>query len=174
MKLLKWCIVIVLVFVGSQLSTPYLTEFISQFTPKVEESSEKEEESTPVNTVIEESRLKTLLTYLPFLGINISDVSEIATPKIKSSEALTFTYHDNVFSLYQVDSTSEESMQVMSSLKKNNMVEISDVLYVGVVASDYVVLVEEVHDLPNLVKSVKEINDVLGSLGFEKVSLKFE
>lgn len=184
MKLWKLCIFVVVLFIGLEVGTPYITNYVletmsflneSLNNGEIEEEVESEfDDSEVVSAVVSESRLKTLLTYLPFLGINISDVTVISEPKIVSSEALSFTYNSNLFSLYQVDVSSSDINGVVSALKENNVVDIGEERYVGYVASDFIVLIEEVNDLPKLIESVKEVNAVLSSLGFEKVSIKFE
>lgn len=184
MKLWKLGIFVVVLFVGLEVGTPYISDFVIKSVGFVNDSLNKNEneevldtefdESEAVSAVVSESRLKTLLTYLPFLGINIRDVEEIEEPKMTSSEALSFTYNSNCFALYQVDVANTDVSTVVSALKENNIVEIDGVSYVGYVASDLVVLIEEVKDLPKLIESVREVNSVLSSLGFEKVSLKFE
>lgn len=184
MKLLKSCIVIFIVFVGLELSAPYLARYVPQLVHTVNNQVNLNEENDDIDTeVIEndvvsviasESRLKTLLTYLPFLGIQISDVMVNDVPRIPSKEALTFTYNSNLFALYQVDMTNEEVSVVVETLRDTNIIEFEDKSYVGYVASDLIVLIEEVNDLSSLIESVREVNGVLTSLGFEKVSLKFE
>lgn len=172
-------------FVGVQWGTPYLgdvgeniqntlnsTFFNNQDT--VEEKVKPNQDTEVANGILEDSRLKTLLTYLPFLGIKISNVEAIANPKIESSEAVSFTYNSNVFSLYQIDTSSEKAKEIVSLLEGSHVLEVNGKSYVGIAASDYVILVEDVKDLSLLVKSIHEVNEVLTSLGFKKVSLKFE
>ncbi|MBQ9987126.1 MAG: hypothetical protein IJP28_01980 [Erysipelotrichales bacterium] len=174
MKLLKWCFTLVLALAivewGLPLATTYLKPLIQFPTPPDQVDNEQ---TVPV-TSIPTSRLQTILMYLPFLGIQIEDVSTISSPKLPSIDSVSFTYHSNSFSVYQIDPTQEEIQTYIEALEANNMLELPDGTYVGISTSDYVLLVEEIHDLASFIESVKEVNGILESMGMEKVSLKFE
>lgn len=175
MKLLKWCFTLVLALAtiewGLPLATPYLMPL---FKLPIEQQEIVDSEQTAPVTSIPTSRLQTILMYLPFLGIQIEDVSMIESPKLPCIDSVYFTYNTNSYSVYQVDPDHEDVKNYISELETTNMLELPDSTYVGIATSDYVLLVEEINDLALFIESVKEVNGILEGMGMEKVVLKFE
>ena len=96
MKLLKWSFTLVLALAtiewGLPLATPYLKPL---FKLPIEQQEIVDIEQTAPVTSIPTSRLQTILMYLPFLGIQIEDVSMIESPKLPCIDSVYFTYNTN-------------------------------------------------------------------------------